>query len=409
MPADTTPTLPKRSLLLILVIVFVNFAGFSLIIPLLPFYGRELHASPVEVTLLFAAYSFGGIFGEMWWGRVSDRQGRRKILIIGTAATALSYVAFAFANTLWLSLLLRVLTGFFSGTIGVCQSYIADVTKPEQRARSIGFLGAAINLGFAIGPAVGGLLASPEQGLPGFRLPILISAGVAALAALWSTFVLVESHPPGPARALPKWSEAIQFVVGNPLVFRLFLIAVAGIGAFASMEAVFGLWTQHNFGWSTDQVGSTFIAVGLTGFLVQILLIGRATKRFGEARVIVGGLFVLATSMLLQPLLRAPIASVVLMSTLMAGHSIAFPSSGALISRSTGPQIQGSVNGLLMASNALARIVMPPVFGFIYSGMGPDWPYYVCACLIGLLIFVGLQVVTLRDTAQMPATSRLPG
>jgi len=93
----------------------------------------------------------------------------------------------------------------------------------------------------------------------------------------------------------------------------------------------------------------------------------------------------------------------------MAGHSIAFPSSGALISRSTGPQIQGSVNGLLMASNALARIVMPPVFGFLYSGMGPDWPYYVCACLIGLLIFVGLQVVTLRDTAQMPATSRLPG
>jgi MFS family permease len=347
----------------------------------------------------------------MWWGRVSDRHGRRKILIIGTAATALSYVAFAFATTLWVSLVLRILTGFFSGTIGVCQSYIADVTKPEQRARSIGFLGAAINLGFAVGPAAGGLLASPEQGLPGFRLPILISAAVAALAALWSTFVLVESHPPGPARALPKWSEAIQFVAGNPLVFRLFLIAFAGIGAFASMEAVFGLWTQHNFGWSTDQVGSTFIAVGLTGFLVQILLIGRATLRFGEARVIVGGLFVLATSMLLQPLLRAPLASVVLMSTLMAGHSIAFPSSGALISRSTGPQIQGSVNGLLMASNALARILMPPVFGFIYSGIGPDWPYYVCACLIGLLIFVGLQVVTLRDTAQLTtaATPRIPG
>ncbi len=401
MQPDAAPMLPKRSLLLVLVIVFVNFAGFSLIIPLLPFYGRELHAGPVEVTLLFAAYSFGGVFGEMWWGRSSDRHGRRKILMLTTACTALSYVAFAFATTLWVALILRVLTGFFSSTVGVCQSYIADVTRPEERARSIGFLGASINLGFAIGPAVGGLLASPEQGLAGFRLPILISAAVAALAALWSTLVLIESHPPGPARALPKWSEAIEFVAGNALVARLFMIAFAGIGTFASMEAVFGLWTQHNFGWSTDQVGTTFIAVGLTGFLVQILLVGRATRRFGEARVIVGGLCVLATSMLLQPILRVPAASVILMSTLMAGHSIAFPSSGALISRSTSPQIQGSVNGLLMASNALARIVLPPVFGFVYSDVGPDWPYYVCACLIGLLVVVGLQVVSLRDAAQV--------
>jgi MFS transporter, DHA1 family, tetracycline resistance protein len=400
MQAEITPPLPKRSLLLILVIVFVNFAGFSLIIPLLPFYGRELHANPIEITLLFAAYSFGGIFGELWWGRVSDRRGRRKILILATAATALTYVAFAFAATLWVALGLRILTGFFSSTVGVCQSYIADVTRPEQRARSIGFLGAAINLGFAIGPAVGGLLASPEQGLAGFRLPILVSAVVAGLAALWSIFVLEESHHPGPARALPQWNEAVRFVAGNPLIARLMLIAFTGIGAFASMEAVFGLWTQHNFGWSTDQVGSTFIAVGLTGFFVQILLIGRATRRFGEARVIVAGLCVLCISMLLQPVLRDPIAAVVLMSTLMAGHSIAFPSSGALISRSTGPQIQGSVSGLLMASNALARITMPPIFGFIYSDFGPDWPYYVCACLIGLLVIVGLQVVSLREAAQ---------
>ncbi len=213
--------------------------------------------------------------------------------------------------------------------------------------------------------------------------------------------MLIESHPPGPARALPKWSDAIHFVAGNGLVARLFLIAFTGIGTFASMEAVFGLWTQHNFGWSTDQVGTTFIAVGLTGFLVQILLVGRATRRFGEARVIVAGLCVLATSMLLQPMLRVPAASVILMSTLMAGHSIAFPSSGALISRSTSPQIQGSVNGLLMASNALARIILPPLFGFVYSEVGPDAPYYVCASLIGLLVVVGLQVVSLRDAAQL--------
>ncbi|WP_404712322.1 MFS transporter [Sphingomonas sp. MMS24-J13] len=363
-----------RSLLLILVIVFVNFAGFSLIIPLLPFYGRELHASPIEVTLLFAAYSFGGIFGEIWWGRNSDRYGRRKILIGTTACTALSYLAFAFVPNLALALVIRVLTGFFSGTVGVCQSYIADVTRPEERARSIGLLGAALNLGFAIGPAIGGLLAAPDQGLAGFRLPILMSAAVAGLAALWSLFVLHESHAPGAARPLPKWGEAARIVGTHGLLARLFAIAFIGIGAFASMEAVFGLWTAHNFGWSTHEVGLTFIAVGLTGFSVQVMAIGRATRRFGEARVIVGGLAVLAASMLFQPLLRDPLAAVVLMSALMGGHSIAFPTAGALISRSIGPDVQGSVNGLLMASNALVASSCRRSSGRSMRGSGPIGP-----------------------------------
>ena len=397
MPADAAPRLPMGSLLLILVIVFINFAGFSLIIPLLPFYGHELGASPPQVALLFAAYSFGGIFGEIWWGRSSDRRGRKWILAATTACAALTYIAFAFASSFWLALAIRVLTGFFSGTVGVCQSYIADVTKPAQRARSIGYLGASINLGFVIGPAIGGLLATPENGLAGFRLPILISAAVAGSAALWSVFVLKESHAPGVARPLPKWGEAFGLVAKNPLLARLFVVAFIGIGAFASMEAVFGLWTERNFGWTTHEVGMTFIAVGATGFLAQMLLIGRATKRFGEARVIVGGLTVLALSMLLQPILRNPIAAVALMSTLMAGHSIAFPSAGGLISRSTSPHLQGSVNGLLMASNALARIVLPPIVGVVYSLAGPDWPYYVGAALVGLALLSGIQVIAIRD------------
>jgi MFS transporter, DHA1 family, tetracycline resistance protein len=398
MPAETAAgKLPLGSLLLILVIVFINFAGFSLIIPLLPFYGRELGASAVEVTMLFAAYSFGGIFGEIFWGRSSDRLGRKRILILTTACAAVSYVAFAFAATFWLALGIRIVTGFFSGTIGVCQSYIADVTTPQERARSIGYLGAALNLGFVIGPALGGLLAAPERGLRGFFLPILTSAAIAGVAALWSLFVLKESHAPGRARPLPRWGDALHFVASHSLLVRLFAIAFIGIGAFASMEAIFGLWTAANFGWTTHEVGLTFISVGATGFLVQVLLVGRATRRFGEARVIAAGLAVLAVSMLLQPIVRLPVAAVVLMSTLMGGHSIAFPSAGALISRSTPPDVQGSVNGLLMAGNALARIVMPPLLGFAYSAGGPDWPYYLCAGLVGLAFMFGTQVIAIRD------------
>lgn len=403
MPAE--PGLRRGPLLLVLVIVFINFAGFSLIIPLLPFYGEQLGASPVQVTLLFAAYSFGGIFGEIWWGRSSDRHGRKRILMFTTALAALTYVAFAFVSDYWLALAIRVLTGFFSGTVGVCQSYIADVTRPEERARSIGLLGAALNLGFAVGPAMGGLLADPAAGMAGFRLPILVSAAIAGLAAIWSAFVLVETHAPGSARPLPDWGQALRFAGTHALLVRLFAIAAIGIGAFASMEAVFGLWTAHNFGWSTHEVGLTFIAVGATGFLVQILLIGAANRRFGEARVIVGGLTVLAASMLLQPIIRDPVAAVVLMATLMGGHSIAFPTAGALISRSIGGEIQGSINGLLMASNALARIVTPPVFGFVYAAGGPDAPYYLGAILIGVAVLIGVQVVRIRDGAPREATA----
>jgi MFS family permease len=398
MPADAVPPVSFRSsLLLLLVVVFINIAGFSLILPLLPFYGHELNASPFEVTTLFAAYSFGNIFGEIYWGRTSDRIGRKKVLTIAIGCAALSYVAFAFASTLWLALLIRVVSGFFSGTMGVCQSYIADVTRPEDRARSIGYFGASFNFGFAIGPAIGGLLARPELGLVGFRFPILVAAAFAGAACLWAAFVLKESRAHGDMRPLARWVEAFRFVATHPLLTRLFLIAFVGIAAFSSMEAVFGLWTEHNFGWSTHEVGLTFIGVGFTGVFVQVLLIGPLTRRFGEARIIVSGLLVLGLGMVLQPIVRDPVASVILMSSLMAGHSLAFPNAGALISRSTDRDAQGSVNGLLMATNALSRIVAPPFFGFIYSAAGPDAPYYLCTVMIGAAMIVALQAVRIRE------------
>lgn len=399
MPADTARRtgLPIGALLLILAIVFINFASFSLIIPLLPFYGRELSASPVQVTMLFAAYSLGGVFGEIHWGRLSDRHGRRRILIFTTACAALSYVAFAFVTNYWLALTVRVVSGFFGGTMGVCASYVADVTRPEERARSMGLIGAAINLGFAVGPALGGLLARPEMGLAGFRLPILCSAAIASGAAIWSIFVLAETNAGGLSRPSAKLGDAFRFVGGHRLLIRLFAITFIGIGTFASMEAVFGLWTARNFGWTTHELGLTFIAVGATGVFVQLVLIGPATRRFGEGRVIVVGLIVLALSMILQPVIRLPIAAAALMSLLMAGHSIAFPTAGGLISRSTPPQAQGSVNGLVMASNALGRIMIPPLFGLLYQVGGSDMPYYAGALLVGLGIVFAVQAVILRD------------
>jgi MFS family permease len=376
--------------------VFINIAGFSLILPLLPFYGQVFDAGPEEIALLFAAYSFGNVFGEIHWGRQSDLWGRRKVLVVTTFFAALSYVAFAYAPSLWWAIGIRVVSGFFSGTLSVAQGFIADVSPPERRAKTMGYFGAAFSLGFAFGPVLGGVFAGEEVAAESFRLPIFLACGLAFTACLWCTAVLRDAvAPKGKGSPLPAYSEAFRFVGGQPLLLRLFVISFFGIAMFASMEAVYGLWSEANFGWSARDLGFAFLAIGGGGLLAQLFLIGPLVARYGEARVIVIGLLLLALSMLLQPVIRLPVSGVLLMGLLMTGHSLAFPAAGALISRNVPPDRQGGTMGLLMASNALGRIVVPPLFGAVFGYIGHDAPWYLGAVLIGLVVQLALQTVKL--------------
>lgn len=392
----------------LLVAVFINIAGFSLLLPLLPFYGQVFDASAFEIALLFAAYSLGNVFGEIHWGRQSDVWGRRKVLILTTFCAGLTYFAFAYAPTLWAAFLIRVCSGFFSGTLGVAQGFIADVSPPEKRAKTMGFFGAAFSLGFAFGPVIGGIFAGEEVAAASFRLPIFIAGGLALLASFWSFAVLRDVVPPkGKEAPLPRYGEAFAFVRSQPVLLRLFVISFFGIAAFASMEAVYGLWSEENFGWSASDLGWAFLAIGAGGFIAQIFLLGPLVARFGEPRVIVMGLAILTLSMLLQPIIRTPASGVLLMGLLMTGHSLAFPTSGALISRNTAPERQGSTMGLLMASNAFSRIVAPPLFGAVYGMIAYDAPWYLGAAMIGLVIILALQLVS--RTAKQEVGAREAG
>ena len=389
----------------LLVAVFINIAGFSLILPLLPFYGQAFGAGAVEIGLLFAAYSLGNVFGEIYWGRRSDVWGRRKVLVITTFLAALSYFAFAFAPTLWVAVAIRVVSGFFSGTLSVCTGFIADVSAPERRAKTMGYFGAAFSLGFAFGPVLGGLAAGEAAVAASFRLPILIAGGLSLLASGWCALVLKDAvAPKGKGAPLPHYSEAFRFVGGQPLLARLFVISFCGIALFASMEAIYGLWSEANFGWSARDLGFAFLAIGSGGLFAQLVLIGPLVARFGEPRVIVLGLALLALSMVLQPVIRLPVSGVLLMGLLMTGHSLAFPAAGALISRNTPPDRQGGTMGLMMASNAVGRIVAPPLFGAVYARLGHDMPWYIGATAIMLVaLLAAWPVVRLSDRTSAAA------
>ena len=383
----------------LLVAVFVNIAGFSLILPLLPFYGQLFGASATEVALLFAAYSLGNVFGEIHWGRQSDVWGRRKVLVVTTLFASLSYVAFAFAPNLIAAIAIRIVSGFFSGTLSVCTGFIADISPPERRAKTMGYFGAAFSLGLAFGPVLGGLFAGEAIVPESFRPPIFIAAGLALLASIWCAFVLRDAVAPrGKGAPLPRYSEAFAFVGAQPLLLRLFVISFCGIAMFASMEAIYGLWSEANFGWSAKDLGWAFLALGTGGLVAQLFLIGPLVARFGEARVIVIGLALLAASMVLQPVLRMPIAGVGLMALLMVGHSLSFPAAGALLSRNTPAERQGSTMGLLLASNAVARIVAPPLFGAVFGQIGEDVPWYLGAGgMVLVILFVAWPAVRLSD------------
>lgn len=399
-PGSAAPTSGRRSdLMLLLVVVFINIAGFSLVLPLLPFYGQAFGAGPLGVATLFAAYSLGNLIGEPYWGRLSDRIGRRPVLIASTACAALGYVAFAFAPNLWSACLLRVVGGFFGGTLSVVLGNIADVTPPAGRARSIGFFGAAFNLGFVAGPALGGLLAVPELGAAGYRLPLFAAGALAGTASLWALLFLREPvRTARPAAAAPaSRRDTLAFAYGHPLIHPLLVVGFIAIVTFASMEAVFGLWTSLRYQWGPREVGLAFIAIGLAGGITQALLIGPLARRFGEARVLSAGIFVLLASTLLMPWATTPAASVGLMALLMTGHSLTFPNLGALVSRATPPENQGAVMGLQGSVQAFARIIGPPVLGWTFGAFTPETPFHIAAALVAVAAFLALRIVRLAN------------
>lgn len=397
----TPPKLKTPALAVLFATVFINLVGFGLVVPLLPFFAQSLKAEAWQITLMFSAYSLGQFFAEPFWGRLSDRIGRKPVLLMTLIANALGYLMLAFVPNIWLAIVVRLFTGLGAGNISTVQGYVADVTPPEQRAGRMGLIGAAFGLGFIVGPGLGGLLTQPQLGRLGYQLPIFLAAALAAVAAVGVVVFLRESRAKAdPAAPRPAFLAGLKDARDNAVVSRVLVVTLIYMAGFSAMESVFGLWSESRYQWGAREVGLSFMIVGIVSTLNQGFFAGRLARRFGESRVLATGMLLFGTSLVMQVLapvawfpatrlelggLTIPVVQGWIIPIVMAigacGMSLAMPNISAMISRASPPDRQGAMLGLNMASSSVARIFGPMIAGALFSGLGHDWPFVIGALL----------------------------
>ena len=365
----------KRSpLLVIFITVFIDLVGFGIVIPVLPYYaeGTRFGATPREVGLLFASYSVMQLVFAPVLGRLSDKHGRRPILLISLLGTSLGFLILGFATTLWMLFLGRIIDGISGGNISTAQAYIADVTTKEDRAKGMGLIGAAFGLGFVFGPAIGGVLSRW-----GINVPFLFAGGLAFANAILLYFVLPETvtadHPARVSAASGRgWKQLLDALRERQLALVL-TIYFLSIVAFSIMTAVFSLFMLFRLGYDPWHSGWIFAFVGVVSAIIQGGLIGKLVKRFGEPALVVAGGFLFSVSLFASPFVTAAIGLLGILSVgalSSIGNALSAPSLSSLASKSAGAAEQGSVLGVMQSVASVARAVGPSIAAvIIYSAV----------------------------------------
>jgi len=365
----------KRSpLFVIFITVFIDLVGFGIVIPVLPYYaeGTRFGATPREVGLLFASYSVMQLVFAPVLGRLSDKYGRRPILLISLLGTSLGFLILGFASTLWMLFLGRIIDGISGGNISTAQAYIADVTTKEDRAKGMGLIGAAFGLGFVFGPAIGGILSRW-----GINVPFLFAGGLALANAILLYFTLPETvtadHPARVSAARGRgWKQLLEALGQRQLAFVL-TIYFLSIVAFSIMTASFSLFMMFRLGYDPWHSGWIFAFVGVVSAIIQGGLIGRLVKRFGEPALVIAGGFLFSISLFVSPFVTAAmgllgILSVGALSSI--GNALTAPSLTSLASKSASAAEQGSVLGVTQSVASVARAVGPSIAAvLIYSAV----------------------------------------
>ena len=365
------------------IVSVIDILGFGILIPLVPYMGVRFHASPEWITPIMGSYSLCQLLAAPFWGRLSDRYGRRPILMTSLAGACVSYLILGFASSIGGLLLSRMLGGFMAGNISAAFAYAADVSVPEKRAASLGLIGAAIGIGFTVGPAVGGLLAGNNLQTASFLLPATVSACLSVLAIALVAFMLPESNTVEmrvARRATPRIGP-LRLLSERPALRYVAIAALLVTTAQSMLDSILGLWALDRFGFGPRTVGLLIFCGAVLAVLTQGGLVRVLVPRLGESRlatiaigVFVGGLLLVAEA--------AGIGATVLGLALCGIGMGAFaPSNSALASRQSTGHDRGSVMGTYQSSSSLARVIGPFASGPLYAVLGSKAPFLAGACV----------------------------
>lgn len=364
---------PRYARALLFATVFLDVAGFGMILPLLPFYAQRYGADPFRVGALFACYSLAQAFAAPVLGRLSDRFGRRPVLLAALAANAAALVMLAAAGSFAVLFVARTLSGMAAANFSIAQACVADWTPPRERTRGLGMIGAAFGMGFVLGPGIGGVLS-----LLGQRA---VPLGAALLAALNFGLValrLPESLP-RERRSPLRVAALVPFAglrrAGRPVLGLLGLFFVIVL-AFSIMEGTLALYCERRFGFGVGETSALLVTIGVVIAAVQGGAVGRLAARFGERRLTVAGIVLMALGLVAIPEAPLVVALAGACGVLAVGSGIQQPSLLGLLSRSSGDDAQGETLGLGRSMQALARTVGPLWGGWSFQALGAAWPFW---------------------------------
>ena len=387
------PVMKRSPLLVLFVTIFIDLLGFGLIIPILPIYANELGASGTIIGLVAASFSLMQFLIAPLWGNLSDRFGRKPILLASIAITGLGYVVFSQAHSLVVLFAARLIAGAGSANISTAQAYISDITPPDRRAKSFGIIGAAFGLGFIFGPPVGGYLKTHYGiGSVGFT-----AAALSAINLILAWWILEESlkekKTSGPLFDNPV--SGFREALNRGTITSLLIINLIFITAFSLMTvSVTLLWEEH-YGLNEAQVGYTFAFLGLVAAIVQGGLVGWASRIFGDKRLLIYGCILMFFGLVSLPFVPVELfiplelLGLVLISL---GNGALTPTISSLLSRVAGPQEQGKVLGYAQSFSSLGRVIGPFLGGWLY-GIGYRLPNIGSGVLMILCLALALRLV----------------
>ena len=387
-----------RRIWVLMATVFVDMLGFLMVLPLLPYYAERLGATPFEVGALVSTFAFAQLITAPWWGRLSDRYGRRPMIIGGLLASAIAFVVFGLAHTVWMLFLSRLVQGAGGGTIGVVQAYVADAVEPKERAKALGWLTAATSAGVMIGPGIASLTAAWGAAAPGF-----VAAGLCLANSVSAWIWLPESadlseegseDSLAPPRPRPRLTSALWEVVRKPRadVSALIWIYAFGIMAFMAMNGILVLYLDRVHGITTQTVGLFYMYVGGVSLLMRGVLLGPTVRWLGEIRVMRYGIVALLLGFVLIPLTET-IPQLALASLFIPiGTALLFPATTSLVSGCAPRKETGQVLGVQQSFGGISRLVGPLWAGAVFQYVGILSPFWICAALMGGVLLFALSL-----------------